>query len=303
MLHRNLFVLKWQKQQPYKGRHSLLYVHIGRLGGSAKGWVLFPFSNLIKLYLCLNQTLTKVLSDQKTLYQKQSTYFGISFEERVARKNPERARFFGIKLASSKSKPNEHTCSQILFVVLPWNLYKEKSMHIICLLRQNRTPAWETHQRSLQLSKSHRWSRSVPSFCCFLLTIPSSPISMKIHSAHQLPACLFACLLAGEARSILSREGDTDSAAAAGNGICPSCAAMPSSGHAKQWIDGEQHGGADWYITFLKLPHIQTHMAPFIPIKMWSASRFAFWIGSNPITLFEIMPDHFCSNYCADEHE
>lgn len=78
------------------------------------------------------------------------------------------------------------------------------------------------------------------------------------------------CLLAGEAWSILAWEWDTDSAAGAGNGICPSHAAVPSSGRAKQWIDGEQHGRAAWYLvhTLLNLPCIQTHMAQFIPIKV-----------------------------------
>lgn len=172
-----------------------------------------------------------------------------------------------------------------------------------------------TPTQSLQLSKSHRWLHSVPSFCCFMLTIPSSPIAMEIHSVHQLPPCVWACLLAGEAWSILSWEWDTDSAAGAGNGICPSPVAVPSSGRTKQWIDGEQHGRADCCLTFLNLPHIQTRMAPFIPINMWSVSRFAFWIGTNPITLFEVIPGicmkscflcsvchliwcHFCPNYC-----
>lgn len=75
-----------------------------------------------------------------------------------------------------------------------------------------------------------------------MLTIPSSPIAMEIHSAHQLPAhvrvCVFLmcsiCLLTGEAQSILPWEWDVDSAAGAGNGKCLSRAAMLSSGQAEQ---------------------------------------------------------------------
>lgn len=169
-------------------------------------------------------------------------------------------------------------------------------MYIICLLRNcvhflklQATSLKYTPTKSLQLCKSHRWLCSAPSFCCFMLTIPSSPIAMESHSAHQLPTCVWACLLGGGGWSILSWEWDTNSAAGTGNGICPSPATMPSSGRAKQWIDGEQHGRAGCYLTFLNLPHIQTYMAPFTPINMWSVSRFAFWIGTNPITLSEVI--------------
>lgn len=102
--------------------------------------------------------------------------------------------------------------------------------------------------------------------CCF---------QGKIHLAHRLPVYVTACLVAGKAPVISPRERHADSAAAAGNGIRASCAAVLYGGHARQRTDWKQREGSRL------VPHIQTHMAPFIPVKMWSGSRsvfcFVFW--------------------------
>lgn len=111
------------------------------------------------------------------------------------RKNPEQARFFGIKLASSKSKPNEHTCSHILFVVLPWNLYKEKSMHIICLLRnsvENTEHQPEKHTNDLSSSPNptgdHEAYLPSVAFCW------PSPAHLFPWKFTQPTSCLLACV-------------------------------------------------------------------------------------------------------------
>ena len=81
-------------------------------------------------------------------------------------------------------------------------------------------------------------------FCRFMLTIPSSPIAMEIHSAHQLPACMRVSP-DREISSILSWEWGPDGAALAGHAIYPLCVAFQRTTLSSELMGnsmGEQTG-------------------------------------------------------------
>lgn len=146
-----------------------------------------------------------------------------------------------------------------------WNLYKEKNVYYLpykmfLSFAEIKGHQPETHTHTV--SPALKIPQVITYHIILLLLYADHPQLTHCHGNSLSPpaACTwmsvcvcFWCAASVfwqgvEAWFILAWEWDTDSAAGAGNGMCPSCAAVPSSGHVKQWIDGEQPEKADWYL-------------------------------------------------------
>lgn len=205
--------------------------------------------------------------------------------------------YLRIKLKSSKLNDVCNVYNMYVMYIAVHKIVGLKYLSLVMLCTE-KTQHWDTSLKytptqGLRFSKSHRWLRSIPSFCCLMLTIPSSPTAMEIHSAHQLPARVWACVCFWCAASV-SWWG-RPSPFYPGNGTLivlleqemknvlhvPPC--LPVAKLSNGLMRNSKR--EQTYLLLQNLPHFQSHMAPFIPIKLWSVSRFAFWTRVNLITL------------------
>lgn len=139
---------------------------------------------------------------------------------------------------------------------------KKKHKYIICLV------SWNTHTRGVSAgSRSHRWLRSTPSFCCFSLTVPTSQLS-AVHVSLMCSICK---------RSLVQRC------------CCWSTRAgkWKMSFMSRRAVGGLMEDGLMERTStsyYCSLPHIQSHLAPFVPIKVRFVSGAASWTGMSEHT-------------------